>query len=928
VVELERTINAEQATTLAGMADSMGAEPGDEQTEALAPGTRLGRYVIVGVLGQGGMGVVYAGHDPELDRRVALKLLARAGSGDAARVRTLREAQAMARLQHPNAVAIYDVGVDDDRVWLAMELVQGVTLRQWLAQADHGWRAGLEVMRAAARGLAAAHAAGLVHRDVKPENIMIGDDGRVRVMDFGLARAGESLAITQPDLGRSDTSVLGSELTVAGSLLGTPTYMAPEGLVGGPTDARADIFSWAVTCWEVVYGERPFAGETLEELRKVVLAGKRRAPPAGGGLPAGLRRVLERALEADRRRRYASFAEILAALDAALRGQRWRVAGLAAGGLALALATGFAAQVMQTRATAERCAASGAAIAEVWGEAAATTVEAAFVATGQVGAAETFARTRPWLDAYANEWAAARESLCLAEVHGASAVDDGLACLEERRASFEVLVGEVLAKAEPGTLTRAVISAARLPAVRMCLDAGWLARAPRRPDDPGLRARIGETRVAIGKAAALDRGGLYAQAGEQAAAAVREAEAIGWLPLVVEARLQAAGVHVARGEFAAAEAMLEQVIWKAEAIGYDLMVAEATHHLTYAVGVGLARPLEGVRWGRLGVAALTRIGAEESLESTNVYAALAIVLETHGELAEARALKEKLLAVRERHLGADHPSVANALNMVGVAQMHHGEFEASLRSHERALAIRLAKLGPAHFEVAASRLNLGLVHQARGDAAACVAAMREAQQSFVASAGPTHPEVASALANMAACEVDLDDLASARTHLQAALTIREAVFGEDHPMVGQIHAGLGDILRAQGDPRAALGEYTEALRCIEAVHGGEHPSVAELQQHIAAAHREAGDSTAALVWIERADRLRTGREIDARVAAAIEAELLRLLWESGDEASRGRVRGRVDAAVTELRTFTPFGPHDPLIELRRWFDEHAAELRR
>ena len=213
----------------------------------LGRGDVVDRYVILTAIGQGGMGVVFAAYDPELDRKVALKLLLPAAQTDEhadARTRLLREAQALAQLSHPAVVAVHDVGTVGDQVWLAMEFIDGVTLARWIKQ-TRPWRAVLEVFRRAGEGLAAAHAVGLVHRDFKPENVMVGADGRVRVMDFGLARAdGPSLSLPPRSDLRVSSSALRAEVTVAGAVLGTPAYMAPEQWLGGATDARTDQFAF------------------------------------------------------------------------------------------------------------------------------------------------------------------------------------------------------------------------------------------------------------------------------------------------------------------------------------------------------------------------------------------------------------------------------------------------------------------------------------------------------------------------------------------------------------------------------------------------------------------------------------------------------------------------------------------------------------
>jgi eukaryotic-like serine/threonine-protein kinase len=234
----------------------------------------VGRYRLLRLVGRGGMGEVYAAHDPELDRKVAIKILradARPDNIEAARL--AREAQAVARLSHPNVVAIYDVGSSGGRMFLAMELVEGETLAVWLARQTRTPSEILDMFLMAGRGLEAAHRAGIVHRDFKPQNVMVARDGSARVMDFGLAAAG----------GPGTTGQV--RLTKAGAILGTPLYMSPEQMVGQPVDLRADQFSFCVALWEALHGARPFEGTTLLELRGDVLAGKPRPGPLRGRVP-------------------------------------------------------------------------------------------------------------------------------------------------------------------------------------------------------------------------------------------------------------------------------------------------------------------------------------------------------------------------------------------------------------------------------------------------------------------------------------------------------------------------------------------------------------------------------------------------------------------------------------------------------------------
>ncbi len=277
--------------------------------EDAATPTHAGRFRIEERIGAGGMGVVHLAYDPNLDRHVAVKLLHPRLTADRhGPLRLLREAHAMARLQHANVVTVHEAGTVGTQVWVAMELIRGQTLHAWLRAGRRAWTEALDVMLAAGQGLAAAHAAGLVHRDIKPENIMISDDGRVRVMDFGLAH------LVHP--GVPAGTAADPALNAAGLLVGTPRYMAPEQFRLLEADARSDQFAWCVTCWEAVYEQSPFAGNTLAALRETVIAGRISPPPAGHPAPKWLRELLERGLSVDPARRFAGMRELFAAISA------------------------------------------------------------------------------------------------------------------------------------------------------------------------------------------------------------------------------------------------------------------------------------------------------------------------------------------------------------------------------------------------------------------------------------------------------------------------------------------------------------------------------------------------------------------------------------------------------------------------------------
>ena len=275
---------------------------------------RIGRYLVIERLGEGGMGVVFAAYDPQLDRKVAIKLVRPAyteTSGDEAQARLLREAQALARLRHPNIVQVYEVGAYGEEVFVAMEFIAGVTLRTWQFKHAGSWREIIKVYSAAGRGLAEAHRAGLIHRDFKPDNVLVTPDGEARVLDFGLAARDGAPTATSPELSQG----LSVNLTMPGALLGTPAYMSPEQHRGDIADVRSDVFAFSVSLFEALYGIRPFAGDTLPEICNSLFAGKITPPPPFVKIPAWVRRVVYRGLRVNPDERPQDMATVLKALS-------------------------------------------------------------------------------------------------------------------------------------------------------------------------------------------------------------------------------------------------------------------------------------------------------------------------------------------------------------------------------------------------------------------------------------------------------------------------------------------------------------------------------------------------------------------------------------------------------------------------------------
>ncbi|MEO8700146.1 MAG: serine/threonine-protein kinase, partial [Kofleriaceae bacterium] len=303
-----------------------------------AAGESLGKYRLDRVLGAGGMGIVWAAFDPDLERAVALKLL-HSSDVPTLRSRLLREARAMARLKHPNVLTVYEVGTDQNRDYIAMEIVDGETLDSWL-DSKPAQDEIVGALVAAGRGLMAAHAAGLIHRDFKPHNVLRSKEGHVYVTDFGLARGQIEDGAELEQIAVADSraiDVLVSPLTQTGVMIGTPAYMAPEQFAGRTPDARTDQFAFCVTAWEALSGARPFRGESLPELERAASGGARELTST---LPPRIRDVLARGLEASPDARWPDLKSLLAALEAAIvppkPESRWGLVAIIAGGALVA----------------------------------------------------------------------------------------------------------------------------------------------------------------------------------------------------------------------------------------------------------------------------------------------------------------------------------------------------------------------------------------------------------------------------------------------------------------------------------------------------------------------------------------------------------------------------------------------------------------
>jgi tetratricopeptide (TPR) repeat protein/predicted Ser/Thr protein kinase len=868
------------------------------RTQPVEPGAVVGRHVVLHKLGAGGMGVVYAAYDPELDRKVALKLLLPGAGGDIGRLRLLREAQALGRLSHPNVVGIHDVGTVGEQVWLAMEFVQGHTLEQWL-DTPRGWPEVLEILRDAGEGLAAAHAAGLLHRDFKPDNVMVGDDGRVRVMDFGLARAHAGAGASATDLAQPSpeassslaSSSLASTVTRVGAIVGTPSYMAPEQFESKELSAAADQFAFCVTLWEALYGERPFRGSSPMELVANVLEGKIRSPVRARAAPGWLRRACERGMAVAPAQRWPSMSALL---DTLAKGRTRAVVrkSLAAVVVLAVLGAGVEAQRRWDLAqVTEACEASGDEVEVAWNPEREQKLRDALVATGVSDAAATAERVTPWLERQARAWREARVEACLdTHVRGqwdAETLDRSLWCLEERRMELQSLVDE-LTLADAGVLHNAVTAAAGLASVTACREGKVLETLipPPQADRGALRA----VRADVVRALSLDRAGRHDKGLELAQGALVRAETLGWMPLQATARLQLGTLLQRSGAYPEAEAELERAYFDAAKGVAPDVAHDAMAWLAFVVGVSSARHVEGRRWARLADVALDDVPDGEQLRRASLLVILALIDGETGAHDEAKRLLEQALAIREAALGPEHPQVAYSLDSLAAAHYGAGAYDEAKALHERAIAIWEATLGPRHPRVAYSLNSLAAVRYGAGAYDEAKGLYERALAIWQETLDPDHPDAARGLSNLAAVHEVLGAYEEAKGLYERALVILEKTLGSEHPNVASSLGNLAAVHEALGAHDEAKRLHERALAILEKTLGPEHPDLAYslvgLAKVALAQHRPSDATPLA----ERAVTLREQRGVAAELLAEARFALARSLWEAPDAAGRDQAR--------------------------------------
>ncbi|HVH99774.1 MAG TPA: serine/threonine-protein kinase [Enhygromyxa sp.] len=783
----------------------------------LAVGATIDRFVVLSIIGEGGLGRVYAAYDPELDRQIALKLLKRAsGPSDEHEVaRVRREAQALAKITHPNVVTVYDVGQHEGRLYLAMEFVSGQTLRSWVQSRRPAWREIVEAFVAAGHGLLAVHEAGLVHRDVKPDNIMIGDDGRVRVMDFGLAREGHDLlATTSPN----PVELRGSTtLTRTGAVAGTPAYMAPEQHLGRPFDARTDQFALCVSLWEMLYAERPFAGDNLAALAFNVTQGERRSAPSDSPVPGWVRRAIERGLALDPASRYPSLAELLHALRHDPSARRRRALLAVAGVALLGTSIAWLWSAGPTREQASPCA-QVETLDAVWDPTQSPAALAhAFERSGSPLAAEVSVRTAEQLDAWAQQWNAARRDSCEAthvrREQSEALMDARIACLDRRRARVAALV-DAFMQADAELVREAPTIVAKLDSLASCSDSERLRAATPLPDDAELAATISSLSLQIeALAARLDTGHtleLLTQARELAS----NAEQTGHAPLRVDAALLVADIEEVEISPRQSLATTEAAYYLA--LQEDLIDRAALAAVKIMWRTSAADPLSPTLdlWSAHARVLVQRVEPEGPLEAGRLVNA-GIIEWSRGDNLRAVELTRAAIPIAERSYGARSVMVADYRNNLGYLTSMLDQHEEAKAHFEFALAVWSEVLGPNHPRLSVAQLSLAeIALEQERFADARTAAEHGLRVSEVGGEGDS-ANAAYALNVLA--ELDRRDgkLDEARSKHERALAITSASMGADHWRSAQASLGLGEVALLERDFATATQEFEAAARVFE-----------------------------------------------------------------------------------------------------------------
>ncbi len=849
---------------------------------------RIGRFTLQGRIGRGGMGDVYAAHDPVLDRKVAVKVLrGKVGRLDAdERGWLLAEARAAARLAHPNVVSIHEVGDDGDGVHIAMEFIDGPTLRAWLGE-GRSLAAVLRVFVQAGRGLAAAHDAGVVHRDFKPENVLIcgaEDEPRVKVVDFGLARV---------TAGRSADQAAGDSC-----LMGTPAYMSPEQHLGRPVDARSDQFSFCVALYEALTGRHPFGadlpGVAGEQVLARIISGER--PGSERAVPGWLRQVLRRGLRPEPSARHPSMHALVRELQATPERRRrgWRVAVA----VALVLVSSALTGLCRERLGAAPCVEVDDALRGVWDGPARAASQAAFMASGLANSAELWQRVEPRVDEYAGAWLVVRRQRCLEAQGGAAPAQQRLAegCLLRRRAELAGLTA-ALREADAETMLAAIEALDRLTPIALCDDMEGLRREVTTRASGAEPAAIEALRHELLGLLTRVRAGHPREVSARVSALTEVARAQAGPTVLAEALHLRGLVEAALGEHDAAAASLAAAVHEAIAGRHDRLHAELAVQLVWVHGVQRRDGAAARVWVEHAGAAIRAIHGEPILAAR--------LLDHRGSLAglehdyaAAERLHREAMVMRDAASSRAHVEAAMSMSNLGLALLSQGKIAEARPQIEAALERYREVLGPQHPTVAAVLSNLGQAEVAAGEIDRGLALLHEALALKERGLGNEHVALMTTLNNLGSAYSELGRGEQAREHYQRALAIGERALGPDSPQLESVLHNLAFESWRLGAFAEVIVTTSRALELQRVLYGEANPILAPTLELLARGQLGVGHVEQAAATIERALTQASGDTLAPAVRGSL---LLSVAWiRRAAGATPERVRPLADAAAQLL----------------------------
>ncbi|MEM7158687.1 MAG: tetratricopeptide repeat protein [Myxococcota bacterium] len=844
--------------------------------------TQLGRFVVLARVGSGGMGQVYQAYDPQLDRRVAIKVL-RADvvrhRWPALRAQLVAEARAMARLSHPHVVTVFEVDTQDDEVFIAMEYVEAPTLRAWMSQGVREVDEILDVFVQAGRGLAAAHEAGLVHRDFKPENVLVPEDAPVRVTDFGLARVVS--AAEQPTGLRPHDAGEGPR---GWARAGTPAYMAPEQCRGETVDARTDQFAFCVALFEALAGHRPWSSEELAADREHPVT---RAPAPALERDDVDRRVVEaiaRGLAAAPDERPESMQALLMALSPPPR-RHWRT--LAGGGLALltaGVATGAALMAEPG------CPPAVERMADVWDPAVRETTRAAFEATELDYADAVWPQVRDRIDRYRESWLDGRQRACRATAAGEQseeALDLRIACLDDQHDALAALTRR-LREVDAAGLEHALDSTLGLPLVTACDDVLAL-RERQVPVPPEHREAVHALHAGLADVHALLTLARYGDAESRLEALHGDLRAVEHAPLDARA-------HHLRGQLAAVTADTDAAVKhfdRALTLAGELRDTAAVADIAIdRIDAVTARPAESDRAAAMAEATevlLTATGAD-AVARGRLRLAQGRIAFRQGDYDEGLLATREALSLMREASDADRQLLADALQQVGTLLYTQGHLDEAAEHGESALSLRETLLGPDHPDVAQSRANLGAIALAKSDADTAHASFARAADIQRAALGARHPALARTLSNLCTSSLDAGNYERALAECTESVQVGEAAHGVDDPSVSMLLLNLGSVQQQAGQLQRAQQTYERAQPLLEQALGADHPQFGILLANLGRLHDANDDPKTAEGYFRRTLALRR------KGLGPDHPSTLRVRQDLADMARR---QGRFDEAATE-----------------------------